>query len=192
MRLFLGISPPKEIINSFKNIQLSLNQFKKYLRFVKSDHIHVTLRYLGNEISKETYELISSRLEKIAKSHRGFNIQIKEVNYGFPGRYWPRILYVGCKQSEGLLRLYNSIHSSLNSLQCDEIFYDQRKDNPSFHITLARTKSKLTKDVVRNIRNSIKKSELYEGFQVKSFSLIESTLQTDGPVYKVLDKFILQ
>lgn len=191
MRLFLGIFPTKEIIESFTNIQKQLEQYSKFLRFVDPDLIHLSLRFLGNDVSKETLEELSPLLKSETSLLSQFNVRIKEARFGFPGRRWPRILYASVVDNENLLKLSQTINSTIEKLNPQDIFEDKHSQNPIFHFTIARTKARLNNEVVRSIRNTLKKAELWEGFGVNSVKLMSSVLRTEGPEYEVVEEMKL-
>lgn len=191
MRLFLAVFPPKEILTSFKETQLRLEKYKRSLRFVDPSIIHVTVRFLGGFVGERSLKLLLSSLSRDISRFEAFNLRIKEARFGFPGRRWPRILYVSIMKNEKLEELINGINSSLSGLNLEDVEeYKYRKE--TFHFTLARTRGRLNRSIVANIRRELERVELWEGFRVSSISLVESELRREGPVYKVVKEIHLE
>lgn len=191
MRLFYAIFPPDEISKSFRDIQLRLEKFDKYLKFVESSQIHMTIRYLGGFVSEDSFRKLQPVLREEISKFEAFNIRIKEARYGFPKRRWPRILYVSTAKSESLNKLISRTNFILEKLGLEDI-QQVRHRGGSYHFTLARTKSRLTKQVISKIRAELARLDLWEGFRVDTISLIESELRKEGPKYKVVDKIKLK
>jgi 2'-5' RNA ligase len=191
MRLFLAVFPPKEILESFEEIQGKLKRYTNSLRFIKPSIIHMTVRFLGGFVSDRSFELLVSSLSRDISNFEAFNVRIKEARFGFPGRKWPRILYVSIMKNEKMEGLVNSINSTLSRLNLEDIEeYKYRKD--IFHFTLARTKGRLNRSIIANIRKNLEKIELWEGFRISSVALVESELKREGPVYKVVKEIRLK
>lgn len=188
--MFLAIFPPKEILESFKQVQKDLKKSDKYLRLTKLTQIHITLRFLGNDVGKENLEKLLPYIKKHISDLRPFNVRIKEIRFGFPGRRIPRILYVSVAKNENLDRFISNINSVIEKLMFNDIVIDKRP--PHYHFTIARSRGNLTKEASGRIRRSLEKVKLWEGFRVKEIALIESTLSKKGPVYEEVEKFELK
>jgi 2'-5' RNA ligase len=182
MRLFLAIFPPKEIAESFAKILENLRSYNKYLRFVKHEHMHISLRFLGSDVSEESLKKIQKVLKSIKFS--SFNLKIKEVRFGFPGQRWPRILYVSVARNEALDKLASKLNADIDALDREDIYLRDFRQ-PIYHFTLSRVKKKLNKKVVFDIRRKIESVELWEGFRVGEICLVKSELKREGPKYEV-------
>jgi 2'-5' RNA ligase len=190
MRLFLAIFPPKEILDSFKQIQMDLKKFDKFLRLTKLTQTHITLRFLGNDVSQKSLEEFLPYIKRHISDLRPFNARIKEIRFGFPGRRIPRILYVSVAKNENLDRFMSNINSTIEKLMLIDIVIDKRP--PHYHFTIARSRSNLTRDASGRIRRSLEKVKLWEGFRVKEIVLIKSTLSKEGPEYEDVERFKLR
>ena len=89
MRLFLAVFPPKEILDSFQEVQKRLKKYKKFLRLLDPAIIHMTIRFLGGFVSKSNLEILTSSLNREISRLEAFNVRIKNAKFGFPGRKWP-------------------------------------------------------------------------------------------------------
>ena len=192
MRLFLAIFPPREIGNSFKKIQERLMAFEKNLKFVDPAIIHMTVRFLGAHISDQSFKKIFPVIRSVIVQQDQFNVRIKEARFGFPGRRWPRILYVSIARSESLNKLLSCLNLETDSLNLSDIYEYKHQGNPIHHFTLARSRKNLTRVVVANIRSVLAKCELWEGLRVKEISLVKSKLTREGPEYQTVEEFKLR
>ncbi len=190
MRLFIGIFPPKEILDSFVEIQNGLDQFKNYIRFTKKENIHITVKYLGDDISKDSLNGIIKDVRKVTNKTEAFDIRLKSIRYGFPGRRWPRIMYISIYRSLELNTILSKINDKLN---CYNDIHKEKYDLSSmYHFTLARSKKGLTREVILDIRKRIEKIDLWDGFHVNKLGLISSKLDNNGPLYKNIESFSLE
>lgn len=189
MRAFLGLYPSISVINSFKEIEHKLIGFRKYLRFVESEKIHITLKFLGNDIPGKKINIIMRRLRVTLSGVKAFNLKLKEARFGFPGQRWPRILYVSTFKCEGMDKLYKNVSQVLLDQNLELFLEQDHVAEPLFHITIARVCKRLNARVIQDIRRKIKLVDIWEGFRVDGLLLIQSQLTKQGPRYKTLSKF---
>jgi 2'-5' RNA ligase len=186
MRLFLSIFPPEEILVFFRRIQNELKDFNKYIRFIEKDQIHLTIRFLGDNIDESVYLSLQEGISKIVSGFEPFNIHIQSLEFGFPGELWPKILYVSVKQNESL----DKIISQVNHF-CNPFSLDSTENETIYHFTLGRKMIDIKRDVVKTIKKSLKKFEMYEGFRVSQIFLVQSILGASGPRYSIKHTFDL-
>lgn len=189
MRLFLGIFPPKEVLDAFLSIQKDLSHYSKYLRFTQKNNIHLTLKFLGNDVGDIEMAQIMSIMNRQLKTKEGFNLKIKDIQYGFPGRRFPKILYVSVHRNSYFELLLKGVNEGLEKVESIEE-YDYGRSQ-IFHFTLARTKKHVSREIILKIRNLLEKVKLWEGFRVSSIDLVVSELKKEGPVYKKIKSFKL-
>ncbi|MDD3647348.1 MAG: RNA 2',3'-cyclic phosphodiesterase [Candidatus Dojkabacteria bacterium] len=190
MRAFLAILPTKRALASLENIRTQAYPYRNYLRFVRSKETHLTLRYLGNNIGKPSIDLVIERLASKIATMSKFNLRIENAHFGFPDENWPRILYVSVARAEALDKLSKFIGDIVSDLDdVEQYIYDS---GPVYHITLARAKRKLTRQIIADIKKRIKYAELLEGFLVERITLLNSTLNPVGPRYSTLAEFVLR
>ncbi|MBN2016177.1 RNA 2',3'-cyclic phosphodiesterase [Candidatus Dojkabacteria bacterium] len=191
MRLFLAIFPPEEVLEFLKGIQRDLNQFNKFLKFTEPELIHITLKFLGSDVSRDCLEEFLPLLKQKVSCFEQFNVRIHEARFGFPDQRWPRILYVSVKNNERIDKLSSTINAAIEGLDLPDILSEKWLDKPTFHFTIARTKSRITESVIFDIRRKLKQIELWEGFLVKKIKLVESSLYKEGPKYEVIEELEL-
>jgi len=192
MRLFIAYFPSKEIIREFKEIQKSLKQFTSHLKFTKSAIVHITLRFLGNDVSGKSYEMILPGLKDIISNSNSFNVRFGETRLGFPGRRNPRILFISTLRNEGFDKLLSRINTHVDSFQLPDIVDYKLRNESHFHFTLARTRRRLKVDTIQGIHRRLEEANLPDGFRVKKISIVESELKREGPEYSIVEEISLK
>ncbi len=161
MRLFIAfdVSKAKESILA---AQKQLTEAK--LTLTKS--FHLTLKFLG-EVTPAKAEEIKQKLATV--QFKPFKAHLNGTGV-FPNENLIRVVWVGIEPSDTICELQNKIEEALGG--------EKEKDFKP-HITLARVKSSDKK-----FAEKIKKLKVEPAsFEVKEFKLIESKLETEGPVY---------
>lgn len=191
MRTFVALFPPQEILDSFIHIQERLSQYKRYIRLTDPPLIHLTIRFLGDNVPLKVMQEFIKEIKVALQETTAFNLRLQEIRYGFPGKRWPRILYVSAVENVALSSLKTKIEQVIEKNKNAEYFQKVETRDEIFHFTLARSNQNLHTEVIRQIRNELKKVELWEGFRVSYIHIVESILQTEGPKYIVKSKILL-
>ena len=199
MRLFVALEPEKEVLDALQNLQQeakeqlpqhSVSDERKATaehirtahspwRMIDGDKMHLTLQFLGGNITHHKIEEIKPELQKI--EHPSFEIECRGVG-AFAHAQGAKILWAGAK-SEGLEGLVQKVRQGMRNIGIEE-------DNPfSPHITIARCK------FPSNISEFVQKNQdrLWHDkkWKVDSFSLIESVHVLGGHEYQELQKYRL-
>ncbi len=177
MRCFLSIEIKKpEIITKILQFQEGLKHIDARIKFVETENLHFTLKFLGN-IEPHTVDEIFSIMKKVPFSI--FSISIESVGT-FPISQ-PRVIWVGISEGKDELA---SITTFLNqNLKPLGFKPEKRKFSP--HITIGRVK------FVKN-RNSLMEllkkweNQLFGKIDVRTFQLKKSELTPKGPIYTTL------
>jgi RNA 2',3'-cyclic 3'-phosphodiesterase len=173
MRLFIAIELPDEIKSIVLQFEKELSEFKD-LRYVRPEHMHLTLSFIG-EIPDKDVDAIRDRLGKI-----NFNqFTLKTAGFGFfPSNKKIRVVWLGLEKNETFFKLQHDIR---------ELFDHKEKFMP--HITIARARNIITKDA--DVLNEAMKKIKYQdvSFQVEKFLLFKSELTPQGPIHTVLEEY---
>ena len=176
MRCFIAIEFPEHIkariFHEFENLK-NKNLFNG--KFVEKANIHLTLKFFG-EITNEKLEEIKNKLKEI--KFEKFECYIGKTGF-FDNENHIRVIWVELV-SEKLQELQKIINKKF-----PEMSSDYKKFNS--HITTARVNSISRKgDLIKEVKRIHFKNL---DFEVKEFVLIKSELFSDGPKYKVIEKF---
>lgn len=170
MRLFIALE--LDAINAYlDSLRDGLRQ--KGLSLTKDAHL--TLKFLGDVNNPEQ---IKDALSKV--SFQPFSLTTKDIGF-FPNESNPRVVWLGIKQNDILMRLQHDIEQALEG-------FNPGKDHTFHpHITLARVKSL---DDREGFLQKVKQLKV-EGrkVDVDHFALIQSDLTPEGPVYRHVGRY---
>jgi|SRR3989338_3067040 len=178
MRAFIAIDFPDEIVKEIARVQGVLGNYKFTGKVTELENLHLTLKFLG-EVEEKKVEKIMERLRGMRFGE--FEAKLAEIGT-FSYDLNPRIVWVKVG-GKGVFELQKKIDEMMEK----EGF--AREERFMSHMTIARIKyvkdKEGFKDYVRNL--GVKEIE----FPVKSFKLMKSDLREMGPVYTLLEEFIL-
>lgn len=180
MRAFIAIEIPEDI--RAKLAQVSEDIKKSGLvqgTFVNRENIHLTLKFLGNDVREEDVEKIKKAFSSFDFSP--FNVIVKGIGF-FPSEEHVKIIWAGVQSKE--LEILDKKISRILS----EIGIKTSEDhNFHGHLTIARINGIKSKDLFKGKISQInlKTSE----FPVNGIHLFKSELTSRGPVYKKLASF---
>lgn len=172
MRLFISIDF-SELKDYFFELQ---KQLPKNARLSLTKSFHLTLKFLG-EVQPDKVEEIIEKLKMIKFSQ--FSVFLDAVGI-FPSENYIRVVWIGLKPEDKILKLQESVDGLLKPL------FKKEKDFKA-HITLARVKypenKKQFAEELKKIKVNDKKAE------IKDFRLIKSVLSPKGAIYEDLAVF---
>ena len=177
MRLFIAIGLPDDIKEYLSTIQEKmigqLSHEDKIIQ-VKKEHIHLTLKFLG-EVQPNNIKEIKDALKEIKLAP--FSIELGIIGV-FPSEDNIRVIWVGLKPEDKIMELQKNIDESLKTLF---------KKEKSFkaHITLARVNYIKGKAAFISKLKGIKVDN--KEICISSFKLIKSTLTPKGSVYEGIE-----
>lgn len=165
MRLFVALDLPEAVKSRLAMISCGLPG----ARWVPPEQLHLTLRFIGEVDGALLPDIRDGLAESCCEP---FSIQLQGVGF-FPPRKAPRVLWVGLKKNDSLIRLRNRIESRLKKIGLEP---EGRKFAP--HITLARLENTPPSRVGRFLeQHSLFSCPL---FQVNEFRLYSSVLSAQG------------
>ncbi|WP_129125131.1 RNA 2',3'-cyclic phosphodiesterase [Geomonas oryzae] len=168
-RLFIAIELPDEIKETLSSFCCDLPG----MRWVPTDQIHLTLRFLGDVQPKEAAGL-KEALAAIAFAP--FPLTVQGVGH-FPPHGHPRVLWIGLEESRPLLELQQRIETAVAGAG---IVPEERRFSP--HITIARIKENASAAVKLF---EVKHRQLsFPPFTVEDFILFSSVLSPKGATHR--------
>ena len=182
MRCFLACDVPPTLRRSISQLITELTpRFPQHaVRWVKPSDAHLTLHFLGNEVTAAMVERIREAAQQIPADFPTLHLQPTTVGY-LPARGDARVISLGCggPDESSLRRLHKCLRQMLAGIALP---LDHRPWQP--HITLGR------------IRYGGHRPNLDPTVPTKPFTALEvvlylSTLTPDGPTYEPLGKFPL-
>lgn len=185
MRLFVALEIPAAVRDNLaaqvKQLRdLSAQVADKRPRWVRSENLHVTLKFIG-EVAPAKIDGIRGVLSNI-RSSAPVDLQFRGLGF-FPDEKHPRVLWAGLNPSANLSSLAGDIDRAIGTLG---IARETRAFMP--HLTLARLE---LPGLHEKLRAAIQKNSECEfgSFQAREFHLIESKLKSTGAEYTSLASF---
>lgn len=181
MRLFIAIPISDNIKRELGHIQSKLTGriTREKVRWVSPENIHLTLNFLG-EVEADMISPIKECMQKAVYNIFEFRVSIENIG-AFPNKKKPRVLWVGCKDKEGVI---SSIEKNLSAGLIKFGFKrEKRKYLP--HLTLGRIKHVRGKTdrMEFNSLDNVKLGTL----KINQVQLIESCLRSKGADYTTIE-----
>ena len=180
-RVFIGIPIGANIKPVLSVLKSKFTQYSENIKWIPSENIHLTLKFLGNISVNDLPILIQSLKKELTQNSFAMVIESTGI---FPSSHSPRALWLGIKRgAEELISLHTQIEKSLGKITAK---------NPELtfipHITIAKIPQKLVKIDVLPFLNSV-----YSPIEldVNSICLFESQLFQEGAKYRILNEFPL-
>jgi len=185
LRLFTAIQLPNKVQKAIGSTMEKASEGKSGVRWVKPDHFHVTLHFLGEQ-EETVLPGLFKVLESAASSTPDFRLAYGGVG-GFPDLKKPRVLFVPVLEGkEDLERLASKITGNLkkSGISADENeFYG--------HVTIGRVKIlKGVSRIVRLLQESV--PARLTDMRSSGIALFQSRLTPEGSVYQVVKDFPFQ
>jgi 2'-5' RNA ligase len=183
IRAFVCVSPPETELTKLNDFVASVREYPGF-KWVKSDQLHITLKFLGDITSPQAMAL-DTNLSRLGGT-RPFVISLRGVG-AFPSESRPRTLWLGIGDgAESLVRLASFVDKASVSSGCER---GLRKFHP--HVTLARARHEggeigISGDLAEKL------SDIPDiSWTCGSFVLMKSELTSSGPVYTPMGKYDL-
>ena len=182
MRLFIAVTLPEEIKQKIgillDDLPAALRR-EADIRWVRPDHFHLTLKFLG-ECPEEKLSEIIETMDQAVEGVAPFSLTIGGLGY-FPERGPLRIIWLGLLEGrDPLAGLAARMDAALEPLG-----FSKETRPFSAHLTLGRVKAAKHPDKIRSLVEMSKSGSI--GSQtVNSAALYRSTLSPSGPTYTVL------
>ena len=180
MRAFVAIFPPPEIqaaaiARALETMQTPGNR----VRWTKPENVHLTLKFLG-DIQEEVLGNLCAALEEVCTKHTSFDVELARLG-AFPSARRARILWVGVGAGFDRLRV---LAADLDAVLVPLGF--EREERPyTPHLTLGRVRGRPASFDPPPDAGGL-------GFRVRRVELVESTLTSEGAVYRTVETFALR
>lgn len=182
MRLFVAVTLPDHVKERLAELVAELRACRADVRWVKSEAMHLTLKFLGNVDARELGD-IGAALEQVAGAAQPTRGQLHDIG-SFPHLSRPRVLWVGVQTSgNALAELHAALEGALAGLGFEP---ERRRFHP--HVTLGRVRG--TKGL-RALREAVEKRQDFDAgeFPIDAIRLFESELGKGGARHTVLGTY---
>jgi 2'-5' RNA ligase len=185
IRSFIAIELSPPIRHHIEKIQNELKKATTDVRWVRSEGIHLTLKFLG-AIDEERIDEVGDSIEESLADATMFTVTVGSLG-AFPNKKNPKVIWLGIEDESGTLqKVQQTIETGLTSLG-----FTAEKRTFSPHLTLGRLKSPKGKRTVSQRLENMGECECGT-FDVKEIFLFKSDLKPSGAVYTKLKSFALR
>lgn len=187
VRSFVALEVPSEIRNRVAAYcrDSGLDRLPG-LRRVKTEQMHLTLHFLGDQPRERLHQL-SDHLNRTLSGFPVFPLILQGLGV-FPGQANPRVVWMGFESPSLLLNLHARVGKCLSDLAI-------QPDSKPFraHLTLARIPAPLEPASARQLAEQLKASAgtLFAEFYAYHVIVFQSELRPGGPVYASLSSHAL-
>jgi RNA 2',3'-cyclic 3'-phosphodiesterase len=184
VRLFVALDLPDDVRRALDEFIVRLNRHCREARWVRTEGMHLTLKFIGHAIGDADTEKFASVRAALAgvKSDSPVEMKFRGVGF-FPNARRPRVMWCGVEASANLAQIVADMERVLEPLGIPR---ESRDFVP--HLTLARFDSpKGLEPLLREVEEL--KSSDFGATRATEFYLYESVLHRSGAEYKKLETF---
>ena len=185
IRAFIAITPPTTLQQTMAEVRQVFQRLSLPWRWVTPDHIHLTLRFLG-DVPDESVPSLLQAMAQAAQGQTAFTLRARALGC-FPQPARARVLWVGLDDpSQALGRLNERLMAALTPLGFPP---EDRPFHP--HLTLAR---------IQSVRRSSQLLPMLQAYQNRDFGeflvtqvhLVQSQLLRGGALHTILHSVTLR
>ena len=178
MRLFVALNFPPPVREALWAATTPLRDLGLPVKWVRGDAVHLTLKFLGDVADERELE-VAAALTSAAAGARTLSLALGGFGV-FPDLRRPRVVWVGIAPEPGLEILQHRVEQEFAPLGFPT---EARPFRP--HITLGRAARDARPVAFSGLEAVLDRLEFAETALVSALDLMQSTLQSGGPVYHV-------
>ena len=183
LRSFIAIELPTEIQQAISRSTASLQKAlpRPLVRWVASQNIHLTLKFLG-DVSTANLERLEEALKLEVITYPAFTMSVNKLG-AFPSPRRPRVFWIGLEAPSTLLALQRAVEAVAARMG-----YPLKERPFSPHLTIGRASQNITAAELQKIRTALEENTvgMLGTVQVNAIQVFKSDLQSSGPVYTLM------
>jgi len=187
IRCFIAIQLPQEVQTQISNYIEDLKRYSNDVRWVKTENIHLTLKFLG-EIESSRVDRVKEGLYPISSEFSSFSLSISGSGC-FPGGKRPRVFWLGMEQ--GKENPLFSVHKWIEN-QLLKLNFEKEKRRFSAHLTVGRVRARKPVDFSELFTFLEKNPFTPVKFPVQEIYFMQSYLKPTGAEYQIIEKYPLK
>ena len=185
IRTFIAIKLSPKIISKISGAQEGLKRSGAWVKWVRPENIHLTLKFLGYIIPEEL-ERVKIAARDTLKLFKPFEISVFGLG-AFPKIEYPRLIWVGIDEGkEELKRMVSNLEKRLAI-----IGFTREKRPFSPHLTIGRVKSSKRRERLIEAFTKFTAPNL-GNMRATKISIVKSELTPQGPIYTTMDEIPLK
>jgi len=181
MRLFVAIKidPEEQFLNTYGFLKQALDF--NIIKWVEPGNIHLTLKFIGDTLPDEVPQIVEA-LSGACEGIEPFSLEIANTGI-FGSNYNPKVIWFGIKPNPMIQNLAQNVSSKLETVG---ILGDRQNFVP--HLTIGRIREIKDKKYFQQLMGRFGEVEIQRQ-PVSGFSLYESILKREGPLYNELQTY---
>jgi len=179
MRLFIAINFTARDRQRMHRAARKMREAGLPVRWVDVDHIHMTLKFLG-EVRPETVPKVKRGVARVAEKTKPFTLRMAGAG-AFPTMRRPRVIWLGAEASAELRCLKHDLEWELAPLGFER---EVRAFHP--HVTLGRATPEARAGDFRDFEPLVAETRFGGEILVRTVDLMESHLSSKGARYDKL------
>ena len=185
IRSFIALDISPSNLLGIKELQEHLNRKTEGVRWINTNTIHLTLKFLGN-ISLEKVEVLCAALGVLSESHGSFHLSPSGIG-AFPRLNRPKVIWLGVGGDlEALEVLWRDVEKI-----CYTVGFEKEERSFSPHLTLGRVKDFKKAAGLAKVLEGIGPFT-FESYRVEAVHLYKSELRPEGAQYTIIKSFPLK
>jgi len=163
------------------------------LRFTDLEQLHVTIKFLGNSVSKESLEKVEEAMPNLFSQYSSFKLKINAVQFGFSSEPKPKVIFLSIDDPAEVVAMKIKVAEEFKKMELDDVI--RRADRKVFtsHVTVAKVERDISKSYVKEVNEILEKFTFPEvEFEITAAHLIKSELTNTGPKYSTIATFPLR
>ena len=177
MRLFFAIELGDALLDLLEERTAPLRAELPELAWVRREHCHLTLKFLGDVDEASTPKLIDAA-DVAASRHPPLEMSVRDLG-AFPNFRRARVVWIGVEQEPRLELLHHDLE-----LACERAGFEVEGRPFRPHITLARVRAPLPVERARVLARVARTVRMKATVSVERITLFESTLAPTGARYR--------
>jgi 2'-5' RNA ligase len=184
IRSFIAIDLPEETRKALAAVQEQLKQSRARVRWVRTNSIHLTLRFLGNIHPAQVEDIALAVAQEVRDEPP---ITLGAAGLGaFPSRKKPRVIWIGMEgEVQRLSRIQARVENALEPLG---FVREKRVFQP--HLTIGRVKDRRRLQTLIDAMATLD-MEPFNSFDADEIILYKSDLRPTGAIYTKLHRMPL-
>ena len=180
LRSFIAVEIPAEIQNAIADAIASLKSAlpKPLIRWVASQNVHLTLKFLG-DVTPANLEQLAETLKVEIALHEIFSISISGLG-AFPTERRARVIWIGLDAPPDLAALQRRVDAA-----AAQMGYPKEERPFSPHLTIGRVAQIVSASDLQHIRSALESTKvgILGTVPVQAIHIFKSDIQPGGSVY---------
>jgi RNA 2',3'-cyclic 3'-phosphodiesterase len=179
VRLFLALNIPDDVRRTTFEATSALRAARPDVRWVPEEHLHLTLKFLGEQPEALVPSLVTA-IDRVGAGTRPLDLAVGKVG-AFPTLQRPRVVYLTVAPDPKLELLHHDVE-----LACAELALPIEGKPFRPHITIGRERDGAGLEERRALREAARQVRLRTLAPVESIDLMASELGSNGARHRLV------